>query len=147
SIIDLRTPRILLMIRNAFGGAYAIWNSQHVGADMVLTYPTARVAVMGPAGKEFVYKKELQKARAKFAQDVKDGRPEIEAKAELDAVLVDMGLRYEKELMNPKEALSLGSVSRVVMPEDSRRVLCENLNYLMRHYVPQPLTEPQREFH
>ncbi|MCR9142402.1 MAG: acetyl-CoA carboxylase carboxyltransferase subunit [bacterium] len=147
SIIDLRTPRILLMIRNAFGGAYAIWNSQHVGADMVLTYPTARVAVMGPAGKEFVYKKDLQKARAKYMKDVKDGRPESEAKAELDALLVEMGQRYEKELMNPKEALSLGSISRVVMPEDSRHVLCENLNYLMRHYVPQPLTEPQREFH
>ncbi len=147
SIIDLRTPRILLMIRNAFGGAYAIWNSQHVGADMVLTYPTARVAVMGPAGKEFVYKKELQTARKKYAKDVKDGRPEAEAKAELDAVLAEMGLRYEKELMNPKEALSLGSISRVVMPEDSRQVLCENLNYLMRHYKPQALNEPQREFH
>lgn len=147
AIIDLRTPRLLLIIRNAFGGAYAIWNSEHVGADLVMTYPTARVAVMGPAGKEFVYKKEIQTARQKFAADLKAGRPESEAKADLDRTLVEMGLRYEKELMNPKEALSLGSISRVVMPEDSRQVLCENLNYLMRHYEPKPLTEPQREFH
>ena len=60
---------------------------------------------------------------------------------------MEMGQRYEKELMNPKEALSLGSISRVVMPEDSRQVLCENLNFLMRHYTPKPLSEPQREFH
>ncbi len=147
SIIDLRTPRLLLIVRNAFGGAYAIWNSHHVGADLVLTYPTARVAVMGPAGKEFVYKKEIQAARKKYLEDVKAGAPEAEAKAELDRLLVDLGQRYEKELMNPKEALSLGSISRVVMPEDSRSVLAENLNYLMRHYTPGPLTEPQREFH
>ena len=63
SIIDLRVPRINLIVRNAFGGAYAIWNSQHVGADLVLAYPTARIAVMGPAGKDFVYKDEIQHAR------------------------------------------------------------------------------------
>ena len=48
--------------------------------------------------------------------------------------------------MNPKEALSLGSVSRVVMPGTSRRVLAENLEFLMRTYEPAPMTGPQREF-
>ncbi|MCB1306938.1 MAG: acetyl-CoA carboxylase carboxyltransferase subunit [Leptospiraceae bacterium] len=147
SIIDLRVPRINLIVRNAFGGAYAIWNSWHVGADTVYTYPTARVAVMGPAGKEFVYKKDVQAARAKFKEDLKSGRDEREAKAELDAALAALNQRYEKELMNPKEALSLGSISRVVMPGDTRRVLAENLDFLMRHYTPGPMTEPQREFH
>ena len=54
--------------------------------------------------------------------------------------------RYERELMNPKEALSLGSVSRVVMPGTSRRVLARNLGFLMRTYTPSPMTGPQREF-
>ena len=63
SIIDLRTPRITLIIRNAFGGAYAAFNSLLVGADMVLALPTTRVAVMGPAGKEYVYKDELRAMR------------------------------------------------------------------------------------
>ena len=60
AIIDLRTPRILLILRNAFGGAYAAFNSYATGADVVLALPTTRVAVMGTAGKEYVYKTELQ---------------------------------------------------------------------------------------
>ena len=48
--------------------------------------------------------------------------------------------------MNPKEALALGSVSRVVMPGTSRRVLAQNLNFLMRTYTPAPMSGPQREF-
>ena len=50
SIIDLRVPRITLIIRNAFGGAYAAYNSHFVGADMVFAMPQARIAVMGPGG-------------------------------------------------------------------------------------------------
>ena len=45
-----------------------------------------------------------------------------------------------------KEALSLGSVSRIVMPGTSRRVLAENLDFLMRTYTPSPMAGPQREF-
>jgi hypothetical protein len=48
--------------------------------------------------------------------------------------------------MNPKEALSLGSVSRIVMPGTTRRVLAENLNFLMRHYTPTAMGGIQREF-
>ncbi|MDD9965074.1 MAG: acetyl-CoA carboxylase carboxyltransferase subunit, partial [Myxococcales bacterium] len=55
AIIDVRTPRITLIIRNAFGGAYASFNSHFTGADMVFALPTARIAVMGPAGREYVY--------------------------------------------------------------------------------------------
>jgi hypothetical protein len=55
--------------------------------------------------------------------------------------------RYEKELMNPKEGLSLGSISSLVMPTDLRQVLGENLGFFMRHYKPSPMTGPQREFH
>lgn len=147
AIIDLRTPRINLIVRNAFGGAYAVWNSHFVGADLVFAYPTARVAVMGPAGKEYVYKDEVQRARAKFKQDLKNGASEADARKELDATLAALSSRYEKELMNPKEALSLGSISSIVLPEDTRFRLGQELNYLMRRYKPSPLAGPQREFH
>jgi len=146
SIIDLRVPRLLLIVRNAFGGAYATWNSYHTGADMVFTLPTARVAVMGPAGKEFVFKDELQKARKKHREAMQAGDA-ARADQELQATLAELSSRYEKDLMNPKEALALGSISRVIMPGFSRQVLSENLNYLMRHYTPAPMTGPQREFH
>ena len=64
SIVDVRTPRILLILRNAYGGAYASYNNYPTGADLVLALPTTRLAVMGPAGKEFVYKDELRKLRS-----------------------------------------------------------------------------------
>ncbi len=146
SIVDLRVPRLLLIVRNAFGGAYASWNNYHTGADIVFTFPTARIAVMGPAGKEFVYKNEMAAARSQFNKDLNNGR-EAEGRIELNRTLAELNSRYEKELMNPKEALSLGSVSRVVMPGQSRKVLGENLSFLMKHYKPEPMSDVQREFH
>jgi len=146
SIIDLRTPSMTLIIRNAFGGAYASYNSHFVGADMVFTMPHARVAVMGPAGKDFVYKSELKEAQALYRKILADGASEEEAAAQRDQALQVLTDRYERELMNPKEALSLGSISRVVMPGTSRRVLAQNLDFLMRTYEPSPMSGPQREF-
>lgn len=146
SIIDLRVPRLTLIIRNAFGGAYAAYNSHFVGADMVFAMPHARIAVMGPAGKDFVYKDELRAIETDYQQAVAKGAGEAEAKKRRDEALTRLNERYEHELMNPKEALSLGSVSRIVMPGESRRVLAESLNFLMRTYTPSPMAGPQREF-
>jgi methylmalonyl-CoA decarboxylase subunit alpha len=146
SIIDLRTPSITLIIRNAFGGAYASYNSHFVGADLVLSMPMARIAVMGPAGKEFVYKDDVRAIDAAYRKAVAAGGSEAEAAKQRDAALKALSDRYEAELMNPKEALSLGSVSRIVMPGTSRRVLASNLEFLMRTYRPSPMSGPQREF-
>jgi acetyl-CoA carboxylase carboxyltransferase component len=142
AIVDVRTPRILLLVRNAFGGAYASFNNYPTGADLVLALPTTRVAVMGPAGKEFVYKDELRKIRAEGAKmDRETGAAFLKAReAELNA-------RYEKELMNPREALSLGSISRVVMPVELRAAIARAFAFYMRHYTPSTMTGPQREFH
>jgi acetyl-CoA carboxylase carboxyltransferase component len=147
AIVDVRTPRILLILRNAFGGAYASYNNYPTGADLVLALPTTRLAVMGPAGKEFVYKDELRKARAQAAEMVKKGAPQAEATEWLKGQEAALNRRYEKELMNPKEGLALGSISSLVMPTDLRQALGENLAFLMRHYKPSPMTGPQREFH
>ena len=146
SIIDVRVPSMTLIIRNAFGGAYAAYNSYFVGADMVFTMPMARIAVMGSAGKDFVYKDELREIDAAYKRALREGGSEQEAARVRDAELQKLSDRYERELMNPKEALSLGSVSRVVMPGTSRRVLAENLAFLMRTYTPEPMPGPQREF-
>jgi acetyl-CoA carboxylase carboxyltransferase component len=145
SIIDVRTPRLTMIIRNAFGGAYASYNSHFVGASMVFTMPMARIAVMGPAGKDFVYKDEMRGIEETYRSALKDGASEAEAAAARDGALAALSTRYERDLMNPKEALSLGSVSRVVMPGESRRVLAKNLGYLMSRYQPSPMTDVQRE--
>ena len=163
SIVDVRTPRILLILRNAYGGAYASYNNYPTGADLVLALPTTRLAVMGPAGKEFVYKGELRNlrgsikgmvadgtaARIKAGMDGADAKKDAEAEAAewLKAKEAELNLRYEKELMNPKEGLALGSISSLVMPTDLRQVLGENLNFLLRHYKPSKWEDVQREFH
>ncbi|ACG71735.1 Propionyl-CoA carboxylase [Anaeromyxobacter sp. K] len=163
AIVDVRTPRILLILRNAFGGAYASYNNYPTGADVVLALPTTRLAVMGPAGKEFVYKDELRKMRGAAAERARKGAQQrVAAGMEGEAARKDaekeaaewlkgeeaaLGRRYEKELMNPKEGLALGSISSLVMPTDLRKVLGQNLHFLLRHYTPSPMSGPQREFH
>jgi acetyl-CoA carboxylase carboxyltransferase component len=163
AIVDLRTPRFLVLVRNAFGGAYAAFNSFPVGADFVVALPTTRVAVMGPAGVEYVYKDELRKIRGSVAARLK-AETEAQAKAGLseaqaaaaakqlvgDWVKAEEALlaeRYTRELMNPNEALSLGSISQIVMPSDLRKVLAENMAFYLRRYQPAPLQSVQREFH
>ncbi len=163
SIVDVRTPRILLILRNAFGGAYASYNNYPTGADVVLALPTTRLAVMGPAGKEFVYKNELRPLRASVparvqqavAERVAAGMDGEAAKKDAEAEVAEwlkleeaaLNTRYEKELMNPKEGLALGSISSLVMPTDLRKVLGENLHFLLRHYQPSAWQGVQREFH
>ncbi len=163
AIVDVRTPRILLILRNAFGGAYASYNNYPTGADLVLALPTTRLAVMGPAGKEFVYKDELRKIRSSVAGMVKAataarttaGMEPAQAKKDAEKEVGDwvkaqellLNQRYERELMNPKEGLSLGSISSIVMPTDLRQALAENIGFLMRHYQPSAMTGVQREFH
>lgn len=163
AIIDLRTPRFLLIIRNAFGGAYASFNNYSTGADFVIALPTTRTAVMGPAGVEFVYKKEVKAIRDAVnnrlaeqleqlqASGMSKTAADVEAKRVVDAWVKEqealLALRYEQELMNPKEALSLGSISQIVMPGDLRQVLGENMDFHLRHYKAEPMQSVQREFH
>ncbi|MFT7111212.1 MAG: acetyl-CoA carboxylase carboxyltransferase component, partial [Psychrobacter glaciei] len=139
AIIDLRTPRFLLILRNAYGGAYASYNNYPTGADLVIALPSTRAAVMGPAGIEFVYKDELRSIRAA----VKAKTQTAAWAAEQEALLAK---RYEAELMNPNEALSLGSISQIVMPSDLRKVLGEHMEFHLKHYTPEPFTSVQREF-
>jgi acetyl-CoA carboxylase carboxyltransferase component len=163
AIVDLRTPRFLVLVRNAFGGAYAAFNSIPVGADFVVALPTTRLAVMGPAGVEYVYKDELRNIRgcvtakieAETQAQIATGLGEQEAVQAAQQLVADwvkseeadLAQRYERELMNPNEALSLGSISQIVMPSDLRQVLTENLDFYLRHYQAEPLQSVQREFH
>jgi len=146
AIVDLRVPSMTLIIRNAFGGAYAAYNSHFIGADAVFAMPHARIAVMGPGGgREFVFKDEIRALDDAHKKSLGSGVPAAEAKRARDAALSRINERYERELMNPKEALSLGSVSRIVLPGTSRRVLGEHLAFLMRTYKPSPMGGVQRE--
>jgi len=163
SIVDLRTPRFLVLVRNAFGGAYASYNNYPTGADFVVALPTTRLAVMGPAGVEYVYKDELRAIRGAVKgriakaekQQLDAGLDAAQAREAAEAAVAEwvrseeaeLAVRYERELMNPNEALSLGSISQIVMPSDLRQVLAENMEFHLRHYQPEAMTGIQREFH
>ena len=163
AIVDLRTPRFLVLVRNAFGGAYASYNNYATGADFVVALPTTRVAVMGPAGVEYVYKDELKKIRAnreariqteseaRVAQGLSVTEAAKEAALAVEALIkaeeASLAQRYEQEIMNPEEALSLGSISEIVMPADLRHVLARQMAFCLRHYQPGPMQSVQREFH
>jgi acetyl-CoA carboxylase carboxyltransferase component len=163
SIVDLRTPRFLVLVRNAFGGAYAAFNSFPVGADFVVALPTTRVAVMGTSGVKYVYKTELKKIQSSIAPmlaaetkaQIKAGLSEENGVAAAQTIVDDwvkseealLSQRYEQELMNPNEALSLGSISQIVMPSELRQVLAENLAFYLRRYKAEPMQSIQREFH
>ena len=86
-----------------------------------------------------------------MAEGLAEDSANKQAVADVDAWLKEQeaqySARYEKELMNPKEALSLGSISQLVMPYDLRSQLANNLDLLLRHYEPGPMTAVQREFH
>ena len=145
AIVDLRVPRLTLIVRNAFGGAYCAWNSYHVGGDFVFALPSARIAVMGPAGRQYVYKDEFREILKIYQQSLDSGVEEHEAAIVRDKAMAKLTLRYERELLNPEEALRLGSVSSIVMPGHSRKVLGNTLCYLLRHYQPSAMNGPQRE--
>jgi acetyl-CoA carboxylase carboxyltransferase component len=108
--------------------------------------PMARIAVMGPGGGvDFVYKDQLKAIAREYAGAKERGTSVPEAARKRDEAHAALTAAYERELLNPKEALSLGSVSSIVMPGESRRVLAENLNFLMRTYRPSPMSGVQRE--
>lgn len=163
AIIDLRTPRFLVLIRNAFGGAYASYNNYPTGADFVCALPTTRCAVMGPAGVEYVFKDEVRAIRSSIKQRIailtaekqQEGLSAEDAKAQATAEIAQwqkqeeavLAQKYEERLMNANEALSLGSISQIVMPSDLRKVLSQNMDFHMKHYKAEPMSGVQREFH
>jgi propionyl-CoA carboxylase beta subunit len=96
-------PRIQIVVRKAYGGAYVVMNSKSIGADLAFAWPSAELAVMGPQGAvEIVYRRELQVAADPVAR-----------KAEL----VD---EYTERFANPYGAAERGYVDDVIDPADTR---------------------------
>ncbi|MCX6512898.1 MAG: methylmalonyl-CoA carboxyltransferase, partial [Actinobacteria bacterium] len=106
-------PRIRVITRKAYGGAYVVMNSKSIGADLAFAWPSAELAVMGPQGAvEIVYRRELA--------DAKD--PEARR-----AELVD---EYAERYSNPYQAAERGYVDDVIDPAETRRVLSRSLDML-----------------
>ena len=106
-------PRIQIITRKAYGGAYVVMNSKSIGADLAYAWPTAELAVMGPQGAvEIVYRRELQQAADPVAR-----------RAELVA-------DYTEKYANPYSAAERGYIDDVIDPAETRIKLINGLQML-----------------
>ena len=100
---EATVPLVTVITRKAYGGAYDVMGSKHLGADFNLAWPTAQIAVMGAQGAvNILYRKEIAKS----------GQPE-----ELRAELIS---QYDDELANPYIAAERGYVDAVISPHETR---------------------------
>jgi acetyl-CoA carboxylase carboxyltransferase component len=110
---EATVPRIQIITRKAYGGAYVVMNSKSIGADLAYAWPTAELAVMGPQGAvEIVYKRELQQAADPVAR-----------RAELIT-------EYTEKYANPYAAAERGYVDDVIDPADTRKKVVAGLRLL-----------------
>ncbi|MEV0075530.1 acyl-CoA carboxylase subunit beta [Nocardia neocaledoniensis] len=117
--------KITIITRKAYGGAYDVMGSKHMGADVNLAWPTAQIAVMGASGAVgFVYRKQLSEA-AKSGADV-------------DALRLELQNEYEDTLVNPYVAAERGYVDAVIPPSHTRGQIVSALRLLERKMVTLP---------
>jgi acetyl-CoA carboxylase carboxyltransferase component len=110
---EATVPRIQVITRKAYGGAYVVMNSKSIGADLAYAWPSAELAVMGPQGAvDIVYRRELA---------------ESSDPAGRRAQLVE---EYTEKFANPYLAAERGYVDDVIDPADTRKVLARSLDLL-----------------
>ena len=103
---EATVPRVTLITRKAYGGAYDVMNSKHIGADLNFAWPSAEIAVMGAKGaSEIIFRKEIQQAEDPIAK------------------LAEKEAEYAEKFANPYSATERGFVDEVINPKDSRRKL------------------------
>ncbi len=100
---EATVPKVTVITRKAYGGAYDVMSSKHIRGDVNLAYPTAEIAVMGPdAAVNIIFRKEIEKAKDPDAE-----RKRLEAE-------------YRRTFANPFKAAELGYIDEVIHPEDTR---------------------------
>ncbi len=119
---EATVPRISIITRKAYGGAYVVMDSKSIGSDLAFAWPSAELAVMGPNGAvEIVYRRELQQAADPVARRIE---------------LVE---EYTERYANPYEAAERGFIDDVIDPAETRRKVVAGLRVLRtkREDLPQ----------
>lgn len=115
---EATVPKVSLITRKAYGGAYIAMNSKSMGADIVLAWPIAQLAVMGAEGAvNIIFRQQI-----KAASD-----PEAEKKRLIN--------EYEDKFMNPYIAASRGYIDAIIRPEDTRKSLISAMDMLRTKLV------------
>jgi propionyl-CoA carboxylase beta chain len=113
---EATVPKLAVITRKAYGGAYDVMSSKHIRADFNFAYPTAEIAVMGPEGAiNILYRKEIVAA---------------EAKGKLAEERARLTEEYRRTFANPYKAAELGYIDEVIVPEQTRKILITSLNAL-----------------
>ncbi len=110
---EATVPKINIIVRKAYGGAYIAMNSKHLGADMVFAWPTAEIAVMGPDGA----------ANIIFKKDIGEAQDPVQCRN-------DKIQEYRDKFSNPYVAASRGYVDDVIVPAETRIRLASALEML-----------------
>ncbi|MDR1977542.1 MAG: methylmalonyl-CoA carboxyltransferase [Synergistaceae bacterium] len=110
---EASVPKVTVIVRKAYGGAYIAMCSRHLGADMVLAWPTSEIAVMGADGAaNIIFKKEIESS----------GNPEETRKAKIG--------EYTAEFSNPYQAAKRGYIDDVIKPSETRKRVASALRIL-----------------
>ncbi|RLI20358.1 methylmalonyl-CoA carboxyltransferase [Candidatus Bathyarchaeota archaeon] len=118
---EATVPKITVILRKAYGGAYDVMGSKHSGADINLAWPTAEIAVMGPEGAiNIIFRKEIAKAK-----DPERRRKELVAD-------------YRRKFANPYVAAEKGYIDDVIEPAETRPKLISALEMLATKREPRP---------
>ena len=122
---EATVAKVTVITRKSYGGAYCVMGSKDMGADVVVAWPTAQIAVMGASGAVgFVYRKELKDAAAN-GDDV-------------DALRLELQQTYEDTLVNPYIAAERGYVDAVIPPSHTRGYVANALRLLERKIIQMP---------
>ncbi|MCW2131405.1 propionyl-CoA carboxylase beta chain [Arthrobacter sp. VKM Ac-2550] len=114
---EATVPKLTVITRKAYGGAYIVMGSKKLGADLNIAWPTAQIGVMGAQGAvNILYRRDLAAVQAEGG-DVEARRQEIVT-------------QYEEELLNPYQAAELGYLDAVVAPSDTRLQIVRGLRAL-----------------
>ncbi len=121
ALSEATVPRISVITRKAYGGAYDVMNSKHIGADMNYAFPNAEIAVMGAKGaSEIIFRKEIQAAE--------DHEAELSIKEK----------EYAEKFANPYRAAQRGFIDEVILPKNTRRKLIKAFAMLENKSVKLP---------
>jgi propionyl-CoA carboxylase beta chain len=114
---EATVPLVTVITRKAFGGAYDVMGSKHLGADVNLAWPTAQIAVMGASGASNIVHRKTLAAAAERGEDV-------------DALRAKLDQEYEDTLLNPYIAAERGYVDSVIPPSYTRGHVARALRIL-----------------
>ena len=118
---EATVPLVTIITRKAFGGAYDVMGSKHLGADVNLAWPTAQIAVMGASGAvNVLYRKELAASATESGED----------SDEVAALRAQLQTEYEDTLVNPWMAAERGYVDEVIKPSITRFMITKALQIL-----------------